>query len=61
MKQHSFDIISAGFGGLFVWLGLVELIPQLSVPTGIVWPILAVSGGVALLVSAVRRDQREDG
>ena len=60
MKQHRFDVISAGFGALFIWIGLVELIPELSVPTGVVWPILAVAGGVALLVSAVRRDQRED-
>ncbi len=60
MKQHSFDIISAGFGALFIWLGIAELAPQLSVEIAIVWPIFAVAIGVSLLVSAIRREQQED-
>ena len=31
MKRHGLDVISAGFGLLFVWVGLVELIPGISV------------------------------
>ena len=60
MKRHGFDVISAGFGALFIWIGIVELIPELSIPASTVWPILAVAGGVALLVSAIRKDQRDD-
>ena len=56
MQQHRFDIIAAAFGALFVWLGVVELIPEISVPASTVWPVLAVGGGVALLASAIRKD-----
>lgn len=56
MQRHGFDVISAGFGVLFVWLGLVAVIPELSVPASTVWPLLAVAAGVAILVSALRRD-----
>ncbi len=59
MLRHSFDLISAGFGAIFIWLGLVALIPELSVPATTIWPVLAVAGGVALLWSAIRRDQHE--
>jgi len=59
MKRHRFDVIALAFGGLFVWLGVVELVPELSVPASTVWPVLAVGGGVALLGSALRREQQE--
>lgn len=57
MQQHRFDVIAAAFGALFVWLGVVEMIPEISVPASTVWPILAVGGGVALLAGAVRSDR----
>ena len=57
MQQHRFDVIAAAFGALFVWLGVVELIPEISVPASTVWPVLAVGGGVALLASAIRKDE----
>ena len=60
MKRHGLDVISAGFGLLFVWVGLVELIPGMSVRVAVVWPILAVAGGIALLISALRRDREDE-
>ncbi len=36
---------------------MVELIPEISVPASTLWPILAVGGGVALLVSAIRKEE----
>lgn len=60
MKRHGFDVISGGFGGLFIWVGLVELIPRFSVPASTLWPIVAIAAGISLLVSAIRRDQREE-
>ena len=43
MKRHGIDVVSGTFGALFIWVGLVELIPEIEVPVGTVWPILAVS------------------
>jgi hypothetical protein len=56
MKRHRIDPISAGFGVLCVWVGIGELVPELSIPAAVVWPIVAVAGGVTLLVSALRRE-----
>lgn len=55
MQRHAFDVISAGFGLLFVWLGLVAVIPELSVPASTIWPVLAVAAGVAILITAIRK------
>lgn len=55
MKRHSFDLISAAFGAVFIWLGVVAVTPGISVPANAVWPLLAVILGVGIVVSAVRR------
>ena len=60
MKRHSFDIVSAGFGAIFVWLGIAALIPDVSVPLDTIWPVLAVLLGISILYTAVRNEVTEE-